>query len=43
MTPGTHPANVSRSTISMEPHPLSKTDNGGKRIANITRNMDIDK
>ena len=27
--------------MSTEPHPLSKTDNGGKIIANKTRNKDI--
>jgi len=34
--PGTHPAKVSKRTIKTEPHPLSKTDNGGKKMANKT-------
>jgi hypothetical protein len=41
ITPGIHPANVSKTTISTEPHPLSKTANGGKIIDNITLNKDI--
>ena len=35
-TPGIHPHNVSRSTIVIDPHPLSTTANGGKIIANKT-------
>jgi hypothetical protein len=32
ITPGTHPAMVNAITIKIEPQPLSKTDNGGKKI-----------
>lgn len=41
MTPGTHPAKVSRKTISTDPHPRSMTARGGKRIANKTLINDI--
>jgi len=41
ITPGIQPANVRRNTISIEPHPLSITDKGGKRIASRTRSSDI--
>ena len=37
MTPGTQPASVSKNTIIIEPHPLSKTAKGGKRMAANTR------
>lgn len=36
ITPGIQPKIVSINTISIEPHPLSITDNGGKMIAKIT-------
>jgi len=36
ITPGTHPAKVSRSTINIDPHPLSKTAKGGRKMANKT-------
>ena len=41
ITPGTQPANVSKNTISTEPHPLSSTDNGGNIIAKSTLKKDI--
>ena len=41
ITPGTHPANVSRNTIITDPHPLSITANGGKMMERITLNIDI--
>ena len=41
ITPGTHPARVSKNTINTLPHPLSITANGGKNMANITRSNDI--
>lgn len=41
ITPGIHPARVSRKTIRNEPQPLSTTDNGGKIIASITLRSDI--
>ncbi|MPM12290.1 hypothetical protein SDC9_58642 [bioreactor metagenome] len=41
ITPGTHPASVSKKTITTDPQPLSMTDNGGKTIARITRKHDI--
>ena len=37
MTPGTHPASVNKKTMIIEPHPLSKTASGGKRMAANTR------
>ena len=37
ITPGIHPASVNKKTITIEPQPLSKIDNGGKTIANKTR------
>jgi len=36
ITPGTHPANVSKNTIMIDPHPLSKTAKGGRKMANKT-------
>jgi len=36
ITPGTHPQQVSRNTINKDPQPLSKTESGGKKIANKT-------
>lgn len=39
ITPGTQPHSQSRNTIKIEPHPLSRTDNGGKKIANKTRQI----
>ncbi len=41
ITPGTQPQQVSNKTIKTEPHPLSITAKGGKKIANITRKQDI--
>ena len=37
MTPGTHPKHVRAETISIDPHPLSNTDKGGKIRHTITR------
>ena len=37
ITPGIHPQSVNNRIIKKEPHPLSITDNGGKKIANKTR------
>jgi len=36
ITPGTHPAKVSRNTIMIDPQPLSKTAKGGRKMANKT-------
>jgi len=36
ITPGTHPHKVKIKTIKTEPHPLSKTEKGGKIIDNKT-------
>ncbi len=36
ITPGTHPHNVNKRTIITDPHPLSKTAKGGKKIDNKT-------
>jgi hypothetical protein len=36
ITPGTHPHKVKIKTIRIEPHPLSKTEKGGKIIDNKT-------
>lgn len=36
ITPGTHPAIVSRTTKRIEPQPLSNTASGGKRIHKMT-------
>lgn len=41
MTPGTHPASVSRKTMSNEPHPLSITASGGKMMHKRTLSSDI--
>ncbi len=41
MTPGIQPQQVSRSTISTEPHPRSKTAKGGKMMDKRTRQIDI--
>ena len=41
ITPGTQPANVSKNTISTEPHPLSSIDNGGNIIAKSALKKDI--
>ncbi len=41
MTPGTHPASVSRKTMSTEPHPLSTTARGGKMMHSRTLKNDI--
>jgi len=41
ITPGTHPIHVSISTMSTEPHPLSKTENGGNTMASMTLSSDI--
>ena len=37
ITPGTQPAAVSSSTMSIEPHPLSITAKGGKKMDKSTR------
>ena len=37
ITPGIHPQSVNKKMMKNEPHPLSMTDKGGKRIANKTR------
>lgn len=37
MTPGTHPQRVSMNTIRKEPHPLSTTAKGGKKMERRTR------
>jgi len=39
ITPGTHPNRVSINTITIDPHPLSITESGGKMIAKITLQM----
>jgi hypothetical protein len=36
IVPGTHPQSHKINTITIEPQPLSNTDNGGKIIANNT-------
>ncbi len=36
ITPGTQPAIVNSVTIKIDPHPLSKTAKGGKKIDNNT-------
>jgi hypothetical protein len=36
ITPGIHPAQVNRKTISIDPQPLSITANGGKMMHNNT-------
>ncbi|SHJ36564.1 hypothetical protein SAMN04488508_1086 [Aquimarina spongiae] len=36
ITPGTQPQIVSSKTIITEPHPLSRTERGGKKMANKT-------
>ncbi len=36
ITPGTHPHKVNKSTIIIDPQPLSKTASGGKKIDNRT-------
>ena len=41
MTPGTHPQQVSRVTITIDPHPRSITANGGQKMANSTLINDI--
>ena len=41
ITPGTQPHNVNNNTITIEPHPLSKTANGGKKIHKIIWRHDI--
>ncbi len=42
-TPGTHPHKVNKSTIKTDPHPLSKTASGGKKIDNKTLQILINK
>ncbi len=37
ITPGTQPAKVSKNTIIIEPHPLSRTAKGGKIMDKSTR------
>lgn len=41
MTPGTQPHRVSKKTIAIDPHPLSITAKGGRKIANNTRKQPI--
>ncbi len=36
ITPGTHPQIVNNNTIKTDPQPLSRIDNGGKKMANKT-------
>ncbi len=36
ITPGIHPHKVNIKTIIIEPHPLSRTANGGNKIDRIT-------
>ena len=43
MTPGTHPHNVKRNTINIDPQPLSMTAKGGKIIDKITLNNDMNR
>ncbi len=43
ITPGTHPHKVNKSTIMIDPHPLSKTASGGKKIDNKTLQILINK
>lgn len=43
ITPGTQPHSQSRNTIRIDPHPRSRTERGGKKIAKITRQKLIDK
>lgn len=43
ITPGTHPHKVNKSTIIIDPQPLSKTASGGKKIDNKTRKKLISK
>ena len=43
MTPGIQPKTVKINTITMEPHPLSITESGGKIIARITLHILINK
>lgn len=37
ITPGTHPQSVRIKTITIDPHPLSITAKGGRRIDKSTR------
>ena len=37
ITPGTQPQSHNKNTIKTDPQPLPITDNGGKKIAKITR------
>jgi hypothetical protein len=41
ITPGTHPQQVNKSTIKIEPQPLSRTAKGGKIIHKIRLKQDI--
>lgn len=43
ITPGIQPAKVNIKVMIIDPQPLSNTDNGGKIIANNTRNTLITK
>ena len=36
ITPGTQPQSHNKKTITIDPHPLSITDNGGKKMASKT-------
>ena len=39
--PGTHPQQVNKNTIKIEPQPLSRTAKGGKIIHNMRLKQDI--
>ena len=41
ITPGTHPQQVNKNTIKIEPQPLSRTAKGGKIIHKIRLKQDI--
>jgi hypothetical protein len=41
ITPGTHPANVNKKTITIEPQPLSTTAKGGHMIDSKTLKQPI--
>ena len=41
ITPGTHPHQVNKNTIKIEPQPLSRTAKGGKIIHKIRLKQDI--
>jgi hypothetical protein len=41
IVPGIQPKHHNINTIRIDPHPLSKTDKGGKKMHNNTRQKDI--